>query len=97
MLNSNYFSKRYFLLHNKALNLWLQCKFGISFGKKELIQTQQEYFINYIRFLNYREKYIQDSKKINIKNEDFTHIRLLEKKLLTPLNLLSFSKYINRK
>ena len=97
MLNSNYFSKRYFSLNNEALNLWLQCKYGISFGKKNSFEKQQEYFANYIRFLNYREKHIQDLKKTTYNNQDIILIKVLEKELLNTFNLSSFSKHINKK
>ena len=97
MLNSNYFSKRFFSLNNEALNLWLQCNFKIAFGNKNDLDKQHDYFANYIRFLNYREKHIQKVKHTNSRNEDRILVELLEKELLNEFDLSSFTKYINSK
>ena len=94
MLNSNYFSKRHFQLNIEALNIWLNQQYGISFSNTNTIDKQLNYYNSYIKFLNYREKYIQQHKsKATNKVHHQGDIIKIERLLLDAFNIQSYTNY----
>jgi len=95
MLNSNYFSKRVFSLTLKVFHLWLEQQYNISTSKEDNVFTKQIHFYHsYIKFLNYREKYIQEYKKHSKKELQNQSVILnqIDKELLAFHHILLFSK-----
>lgn len=94
MLNSNYFSKRAFSLTLKVFHLWLEQQYNIS-CTNDTVFTQQVHFYNqYIKYINYREKYIQDQKKkVNNKLQyQSVILNQINKELLVFHRILLFTK-----
>lgn len=98
MLNSNYFSKRHFSLNLKAFNLWLQCNYGITFNMDHNYDQQLSYYHSYIRFLNYREKYVQERKKQAQENlaSQSDYINIIEKELLADFDVVSHTSFYSK-
>lgn len=98
MLNSNYLSKRAFTLTIKVLHLWLEQQYQIS-CTNDVVFTQQVHFYNqYIKYLNYREKYIQDRKKSALKKiqDENKIIYSIKNELLTNLEIITYSEHIKK-
>ena len=92
MLNSNYFSKRAFTQNLQVFNLWLEQQYNISCSQENELFTKQVHFYNsYIKFLNYREKYIQDKKKVKKNSKSSLYSLIIFNELLKPLDI-----YINK-
>lgn len=98
MLNSNYFSKRAFSLTIKVFHLWLEQQYNISCSN-DVVFTQQVHFYNsYIKYINYRQKYIQDRKKKakdKLQNQSLI-LNQIEKELLNDINITSYSSFIKK-
>ena len=96
MLNSNFFSKRYFNLNIEALNLWLQSCYGIAFNKCSTLEQQKQYYNSYIRFLNYRQKYIREME-FKPSDKNCTYLFILEQNVLSDYGIQSYTNYNKRR
>ena len=99
MLNSNYFSKRAFAQNLQVFNLWLEQQYNISCSKEEDVFTKQVHFYHsYIKYINYREKYIQDRKKKaqNKLKEENKLLISIKNQLLINLDIKTYSEHINK-
>ena len=67
MLNSDFFSKRQFLLNMDGFRLWLKQQYGIVLQTSDF-DAQVHYFSKYITFINYREKYVRTTAQTPIPN-----------------------------
>ena len=95
MLNSNYLSKRAFTLTLKVFPLWLKQQYNISiYDDNDVFTKQVHFYHSYIKFLNYRERYIQEYKKTT-KTEFENQLKILHKldrELLSNHSIYLFSK-----
>lgn len=98
MLNSNYLSKRAFTLTIKVFHLWLEQQYNISCTNDVVFSQQIHFYNSYIKYLNYREKYIQDRKKGTAKKmqEENKLLYSIKNELLNNLEIITYHEYIKR-